>query len=289
IGFAVTRSGIPVRCWVWPGNATDQSLVEEVKKDLNGWKLGRVVTVMDTGFNSEENRRILQGAGDHYIIGEKLRLGPKGEVHEALKRAGTYKKLKEDLEIKEVIVGKESAAPRRYVVVYNPAEAERDKKKRMDIVAEVERRLEALNQLEGEPHTRAACALRSHPAFGRYIRQTKTGKLRLDKARIKAEERYDGKFLVSTSDHQMPAEDVALGYKQLWRIERLNRDLKHTVDLRPVYHRLEDRIRAHVLLCWLALLLIRIAENETEMTWHHIRTELNPLTVGYHRIRHGEV
>jgi len=289
IGFAVTRSGIPVRCWVWPGNATDQNLVEEVKQDLNGWKLGRVVTVMDTGFNSEENRRILQGVGDHYIIGEKLRLGPKGEVHEALKRAGTYKKLKEGLEIKEVIVGKESAAPRRYVVVYNPAEAERDKKKRMDIVAEVERRLEALNQLEGEPHTRAACALRSHPAFGRYIRQTKTGKLRLDKARIKAEERYDGKFLVSTSDHQMPAEDVALGYKQLWRIERLNRDLKHTVDLRPVYHRLEDRIRAHVLLCWLALLLIRIAENETEMTWHHIRTELNPLTVGYHRIQHGEV
>src|SRR5690606_14911404 len=78
IGFAVTRSGIPVRCWVWPGNATDQTLVEEVKKDLNGWKLGRVVTVMDTGFNSEQNRRILQGAGDHYIIGEKLRLGPKG-------------------------------------------------------------------------------------------------------------------------------------------------------------------------------------------------------------------
>ncbi len=289
IGFAVTRRGIPVRCWVWPGNATDQTLVEEVKKDLNGWKLGRVVTVMDTGFNSEQNRRILQGAGDHYIIGEKLRLGPKGEVHEALKRAGTYKKLKEGIEIKEVIVDKGSTAARRFVVVHNPAEAERDKKKRMDIVAEVERRLEALDQLEGEPHTRAACSLRSHPAFGRYIRQTKTGKLRLDKARIKAEERFDGKFLVSASDHRMPAEDVALGYKQLWRIERLNRDLKHTVDLRPVYHRLDDRIRAHVLLCWLALLLIRVAENETEMTWRHIRNELSPLTVGYHRTRSGEV
>lgn len=289
IGFAVTRSGIPVRCWVWPGNATDQNLVEEIKKDLNGWKLGRIVTVMDTGFNSEPNRRILQGAGDHYIIGEKLRLGPKGEVHEALKRAGAYKKLKEGIAIKEVILGKESTAARRFVVVYNPDEAERDRKKRMDIVAEVERRLQDLNQLEGEPHNRAACALRSHPAFGRYIRQTKTGKLCLDKARIQAEERLDGKFLVSTSDFRMPAEDIALGYKQLWRIERLHRDLKHTVDLRPVYHRLEDRIRAHVLLCWLALLLIRIAENETEMTWRQIRTELSPLTVGYHRTRSGEV
>ncbi len=64
-----------------------------------------------------------------------------------------------------------------------------------------------------------------------------------------------------TSDESLPAEDVVRGYKQLWQIERVHRDLKHTVDIRPVYHRLEDRIRAHVLLCWLGLLLIRVAEN----------------------------
>ncbi|MEW6033131.1 MAG: IS1634 family transposase [Bacillota bacterium] len=66
VGFAVTRTGIPVRSWVWPGNTADESVIEEVKKDLNGWRLGRVVVVADTGFNSEENRRILQGAGGHY-------------------------------------------------------------------------------------------------------------------------------------------------------------------------------------------------------------------------------
>jgi len=59
-------------------------------------------------------------------------------------------------------------------------------------------------------------------------------------------------------------EDVVLGYKQLFEIERVNRDLKHTIDVRPVYHRKEERIKAHVLLCWLALLLIRVAENESQ-------------------------
>lgn len=289
IGFAVTRDGIPVRCWVWPGNTSDMNVVEEVKRDLNGWKLGRVVVVLDTGFNSEENRRILQGAGDAYIIGEKLRLGKDGRPHEALRRAGKYKKLANGLEIKEVVVQPESAARRRFVVVYNPEEAERDRKKREDIVAETERRLVELGDLDGKEHTRAVCALRSHPVYGRYLRQTKTGALKLNRTKLRQEEKLDGKFLVSTSDDGLSAEDVVAGYKQLWQIERVNRQLKHTVDVRPVFHRLEDRIRAHVLLCWLALLLIRVAENETRSTWHQMKLLLSTLELGIHRTQHGEV
>ncbi|MFE7751880.1 hypothetical protein ACFU5K_23630, partial [Streptomyces sp. NPDC057428] len=52
------------------------------------------------------------------------------------------------------------------------------------------------------------------------------------------------------------------------------------LDLRPVYHRLEERIRAHVILCWLALLLIRIAETTTQATWPTIRRELDRLHLG---------
>ena len=47
IGLAVTREGIPVRVWVWPSNTNDMSVVQEVKDDLRGWRLGRVVTVVD--------------------------------------------------------------------------------------------------------------------------------------------------------------------------------------------------------------------------------------------------
>jgi len=50
--------------------------------------------------------------------------------------------------------------------------------------------------------------------------------------------------------------------------------MKSTLDLRPVYHRIEPRIRAHVLLCWLALLLIRVAERRTGLTWRRIELEL---------------
>jgi hypothetical protein len=126
-------------------------------------------------------------------------------------------------------------------------------------------------------YTRAECALRDHPALGRYVRQTKTGRLVIDRAKIAAEERLDGKFLLSTSDPDLSAEDVALGYKNLLEAEHGFRDLKTTLELRPVFHRLEHRIRAHVLLSWLALLLIRVAERQTNQTWRRIATELGRL------------
>jgi hypothetical protein len=126
-------------------------------------------------------------------------------------------------------------------------------------------------------HTRAECALRDHPALGRWLRPDARGRLVLDTAKIRAEARLDGKYLLVTSDPDLSAEDVALGYKNLLEAERGFRDLKSTLDLRPVYHRLEPRIRAHVLLCWLALLLIRLAERRTGQTWPALARELGRL------------
>ncbi len=190
IAFAVTRTGIPVRRWSWPGNTSDQEIIKTVKKVLNSWKLGWVVMVQDTGFNSEENKRLLQGG--LYIMGEKLRQGRKGDPVEGLSNQGRYTPMENGLEIKDIILGGDSEARRRYVLVRNSVEAKRDAFKREDIVKEAKRRLEELKQMDGEPHEKTACALIAHKVYGRYIRQTKTGKLRLNKAKIKQEAQYDG-------------------------------------------------------------------------------------------------
>ena len=289
IAFAVTRDGIPVRCWVWPGNTVDVSMIQQVKRDLNSWKLSRTVLVMDTGFNSEANRRTLQGAGDAFIIGERMRLGPKGDLHEALKRPGRYSTLPSGLRYKEVIVGKGSVAARRFVVVHNPKEAQRDAARREEAIEKLERHLSELGDLTGKEHSKAACELRAHPTFGRYLRQRKGGKLEINHGKINREAKLDGKFLISTSDDYLSTEDVVLGYKQLHEIERVNRDLKHTVDVRPVYHRREDRIRAHVQLCWLALLLIRLIETRTNQTWHQVMKIMRPLSVAIQASPYGVV
>jgi transposase len=86
----------------------------------------------------------------------------------------------------------------------------------------------------------------------------------------------DGKFLLRTDDETLSAKDIALSYKSLYEAERGWRDLKRSsVNIRPVYHRREDRIRSHVQLCWLALLVLRVAEIEVGDTWRNIRNELD--------------
>jgi transposase len=283
IGLAVTREGIPVRVWVWPGNTNDMSVIQEVKDDLRGWRLGRVVTVVDRGFSSDENLRYLTRAGGHWIAGERMRDGS-SDAQAALSRQGRYQQVRDNLRVKEVMVGNGDAA-KRFIVCHNPAEADRDKQARDETItrlqAELDRikaaRAKATNPKNDAAHHRAECALRDHPTLGRYLRQTKTGRLLIDRQKIAAEERLDGKYLLSTSDPDLSAEDVALGYKNLLDAERGFRDLKTTLELRPVFHRLEHRIRAHVLICWLALLLIRICERQTNQTWRRIALELGRL------------
>jgi hypothetical protein len=73
IGLAVTKEGIPVRCWCWPGNTSDQAIPPEVKDDMRGWPLGRVVTVVDRGFSSADNLAYLRRAGGHFIAGMRMR------------------------------------------------------------------------------------------------------------------------------------------------------------------------------------------------------------------------
>ena len=283
IGLAVTREGIPVRVWCWPGNTNDMSVITEVKDDLRGWRLGRVVTVVDRGFSSDQNLRYLTRAGGHWIAGERMRDGSP-DAQAALSRQGRYQTVRDNLRVKEVRVGEGDAA-KRFIVCHNAAEADRERTQRDETIqrlqAELERiatqRAKAKNANARELHTRTECGLRDHPALGRYLRQTKTGRLLIDRAKIKAEERLDGKFLLSTSDPDLSAEDVALAYKNLLEAERGFRDLKTTIELRPVFHRLEHRIRAHVLLSWLALLLIRVAERQTSQTWRRIALELGRL------------
>jgi hypothetical protein len=83
----------------------------------------------------------------------------------------------------------------------------------------------------------------------------------------------------------MTAADIALGYKALYEAERGWRDLKSTIDLRPVYHRREDRIEAHVQLCWLARCCC--SETETGDTWRNIRNELDRLHLVTLATSHG--
>ncbi|MHB1527532.1 MAG: IS1634 family transposase, partial [Candidatus Dormibacteria bacterium] len=264
IGMAVTREGIPIRVWSWPGSTGESPLLRQVRDDLQGWQLGRVVWVADRGFSSGENRAYLSQDDENYIIGEKLRGGSK-DASLALSWPGRYREVAENLQVKEVVLEDD-----RFVICYNPEQAVRDAAVRERMLKRLEVELEDSDQLSIEKRSELLGKLKTKPGLGRLLRVTKGGLLRVDRAAVEREAHLDGKYLVRSSDPDMTADEIALGYKQLLQVERGWRDMKTTLDLRPVYHRKEERIRAHIVLCWLALLLIRVAENQTQDTWRNL-------------------
>ncbi len=275
IGMAVTRTGIPVRVWCWPGNTTDSALIRQVKHDLRDWTLARVIWVADRGFASAENRRYLRKGNHHYIIGEKLRSGS-AEAAAALSRQGRYQEVAGNLRVKEVRIAEDE----RFVICYNPDQADRDAAVRTRLVAQLEETIAGADKLSATKRAELRGVISTKPGLHRYLRVTPGGLLRIDKHAIKTETNLDGKYLLRSSDPHLATEDIALGYKQLLEVERGWRDMKQIIDLRPIYHRLEDRIRAHVILCWLALLLVRVAETTTGQTWPTLRRDLDRLHVG---------
>jgi len=281
IAMAVTRDGVPVRCWTFPGNTADTSIIRTVKDDLAGWNLRRMVWVADRGFASAANRAYLTKGGGHYIHAEKLR-HTHSEAAAALARPGRYRTVAGNLRVKEVAVapggksdGDHRARAQRFVVCHNPEQAERDAAVRERLLAHLQELMAGSDGWSDRRRDEFVGSLKTKPGLRRYLRRTTAGLLRRNAAAIKREAHLDGKWLLRTSDTTLTPEDLAAAYKQLLQVERGWRDMKGALGLRPVFHHREDRIRAHVQLCWLALLLLRVVENATGDTWRNVRQELD--------------
>lgn len=281
IAMAVTRDGVPVKCWTFPGNESDTAIIRTIKDDLAGWNLHRMVWVADRGFASATNRSYLTRGGGHYIHAEKLRHTNK-EATTALGRPGRYKTVAGNLRVKEVHVapggngdGDSGARAVRFVICHNPERAERDEQVRANLVEHLKGIIDGSDGWTARQRDELVGTLKTKPGLKRYLRRTSTGLLRIDQAAIKTEQGLDGKWLLRTSDPTLSAEDLAAAYKQLLAVEAGWRDMKGHLGLRPVFHHREDRIRAHVQLCWLGLLLIRVAETTTADTWRNLRHELD--------------
>jgi DDE family transposase len=281
IAMAVTRDGVPVRCWTFPGDTADTAIIRTVKDDLGGWGLRRLVWVADRGFASAANRAYLTRGGGHYIHAEKLR-HTNTEAAAALARPGRYRTVADNLRVKEVAVapggegdGDGGARTQRFVICHNPDQADRDQQVRANLVTHLQQLISGSDTWTARRRDELVGSLKTKPGLRRYLRRTQTGLLRVDHAAIRRESHLDGKWLLRTSDLTLTPDDLAAAYKQLLAVERGWRDFKGALGLRPVFHHREDRIRAHIQLCWLALLLLRVIENATGDTWRNARRELD--------------
>ncbi len=272
VAVAVNRDALPLKHWVHRGNTADVTTVEAAVKDLAGLGLSRVVFVGDRAMGSEKNFAKLEELGIPYLIGMKLRESK--AIRRVLARAGRYREVLDNLDVKEVVL-----EDRRYVVCRNEEAAARERSVRERILAQIE------GDLETESTARRALA---HRIKKRYLR-TDRGRVRIDRRKVREDERLDGRSVVLIGDPTLSAEEAALGYRGRWRVEAAFRHLKDFVDLRPIHHRTESRIQAHVGICMLTYFLERLAELRTEEPFARIRDELQRLAAVTWRDGNGTI
>ena len=237
IGLLMSREGVPVAHEVFPGNTADPETFRSVLGDLRGrFRIRRVICVCDRGMVSEGILREMESLGLEYICGVRMRRIK--ALREVLGRPGRYHQVGEDLRVKEVV-----HQGVRYIVCFNPEEAERERFQREQMVEKLRQKLS-----QG-----GLKALIGNRGYRRYLRLEGTEAI-LDQDRLREEARYDGKYVLRTNTGLSP-EEVALAYKGLWQVERAFRELKSGLELRPVYHWTSKRIRGHIMVCFLAFLL----------------------------------
>ena len=261
----VNRHGWPVAWDIFPGNTADgRSLEMMVRRLRKRLQISSVVLVGDRGMISADTIKLLTGdrkAPFDYVLGCRMRK-QKEVTDDVLSRAGRYQKVNDNLEVKEVVVGE-----RRYVVCRNPLEARKD-------MASREALLEQLRRTISERGPKAVIGNRG---YARFVQIAK-GSVTINQQAVEADSRLDGKFVLITNT-DMPASDVAMTYKSLWRVERTFREQKTTLEVRPIYHQRDDTSIGHIVASFLALRLEvdlqrRLDEKGVCVSWPDLMRDL---------------
>ena len=235
LGMIMSKDGRPIGHEIFPGATADKKAFMKVIETFGKrFQIKRVILVGDRGMVSEDIIREIEKRGYGYILGAKMRQVKKIK-ESVMKKRGKFKTVTDNLKVKEVKLNGE-----RYIICLNPEEAQRDRTMRENII----------EKLADKLRTGGVKNLIKNSQYRRYLKiEKKTGSIDFEK--IKGDARYDGKYVLRTNTN-LTSPETAKAYKMLWRVERAFREMKSVLDIRPMYHWNEQRVRGHIMMCFLA-------------------------------------
>jgi transposase len=261
VGAVIDDNGKPVCCEMWPGNTADvKSLIPIVDRMKKRFKIVSFCIVADRGMISSGTLEQLENPERNipYILGARMR--KVNEIkNEVLTRPGRFKEVYPEgpdskdpspLKVKEVMVG-----DNRYIVCHNSKQARKDAADRQAILESLKKKIKS-----GPKN------MIGNKGYRKYLKITK-GSVAIDENKIKAEAKFDGKWVLKTN-MDLPADKVALKYKELWQVEQVFRDVKSILDTRPIFHQKDETIRGHVFCSFLALVLRKELDRRLELAGH---------------------
>lgn len=272
-GMALDEEGRPICSEIWPGNTVDvKTLLPLGRRLRKKFRLSGLSLIADRGMISAATENELRRLNWQYILGVRMRKCDSVR-REVLSRAGRYQEVSPfpryakdpaPLQVKEVWAGGV-----RYMVCLNEQQRIKDRADREAILAALARALR-----QGDK------SLVGNKGYRRYLKTIGEG-FAIDEEKIREEEQYDGKWVLTTNT-DWPAAEVALKYKQLWMVEDIFRTMKSILETRPIFHKRDATIRGHVFCSFLALLLRkeladRLEHRGWKLEWADVVEDLNAL------------
>jgi transposase len=274
LGIVLDGHDRPIASFLWPGNTADvTTLLPVVERLRTRFGIGRACVVADRGMISAATMAGLEARGIDYILGvrERSTAGVRTTVIDddgaAVPLTIPRQKGETDLAIKEVMV-----AGRRYVVCRNEEQARKDAETRAALLVGLERKL-----AQGDK------ALVGNGGYRRFLADPAGEGFTIDPAKVEADARFDGLFVLRTNSRLSPLQ-VVLRYRNLLAAEQGFLAAKTLLATRPIFHRTDAAIRGHIFCTFLALvlrqeLMDQLAARRLALPeWQHIVEDLLDLS-----------
>ena len=281
MGLAMDSSAIPIAYRIFPGNTNDsETLIDSLKDIKKEYNVKRAVVVADRGLNCGDNIAFNVALGDGYVFSQSVRGGSDEFKTYVLEEEGYssptdngFKKKSRIIPAKVKITagvtksGRKSkktvpVGDQKQVVFYSPKYAKRAKLQREDKIKKALQLIKSPEKYSRSVNYGAAAYVENikfDKNTGEVLESVKS-KLKLDVAKIKEEEKYDGYYAIITSEVDTSDESIIKTYRGLWQIEDTFKITKSLIKTRPAFVYLPEHIDGHFLTCYIALVMLRLLE-----------------------------
>jgi transposase len=263
----VTDEGIPVGYEIFSGKTQEKTTLATALESLAGrYQVVGSTVVGDRGILSQDNLRAAASHKMHFILGERLRGLPK-KCHDVILDRSQYKPINgsDSSFLIRDIPHPTRGEKVRLILGYSDERAKKDKSDRERLIKKLEKRLKNKKKVEPKEFI-------SNRGIKKYI-DAKGGEVTFNREAIARDERWDGYFGIATDHPLLEPREVLGQYRGLWQVEAQFRNYKHSLEARPMYHWTPDRIRSHILICFMSLCLERHLELILKKAGLHITTQ----------------
>ena len=242
LGLVVDKEGLPLGLEVYPGNTFEgHTLSDIIDKMRNKFNVRRFILVGDRGLFSNENVKELKRNEEEFIVGMKL--GVFKNRHEEFYDKSRFTRLNEEVSLYET-----SYKGERLLIGWSLKRAERERKKRGEILSKIKKKLKRKGVKASDFVT--------SKSYKKYVKLSSSksdgGVVCLDEKAIEESSKRDGFFGVLTNVKGMSAQEIFSQYKGLWKVEDAFGELKGALRSRPIFHWTDERILGHLVLCFMA-------------------------------------